>query len=77
LWNVRLFVLVFALAARVRASNESKARVPSESGFSIAASNASDIVIASNFSNAAIFWLRLSSPNFFWMSAGMSTGGAD
>jgi hypothetical protein len=49
------FVLVLAFAARVRASSESKARVPIESGFSIAASNASDIVIASNLSNAAIF----------------------
>jgi len=41
----------------------------------LAASNASDIVMASNFNSAAIFWFKLSSPNFFSSSAGRSTTG--
>ena len=49
------FDLSSALAARARDTIESKARLPNAKGFCRAVSHASDIVIASNLSNAAIF----------------------
>ncbi len=62
-----------ARAARARLTIESKAFDPKASGFSIAESNASDMVIASNCRSVAIFLLSGNAPNFFRNSASVST----
>src|ERR1051325_1946107 len=58
--------------ARARFMIESKAFEPYASGFSIAASNVSDAVIASNCIKVAIFLPSGNAPNFFCRSAAMS-----
>ena len=62
--HVYFFSLLCARAARARFTIESNVFDPNASGFSIAESNASDMVMASNCESVAIFLPSGKLPNF-------------